>query len=172
MLAGKVIPSPWGQQHAQDPGEGGVGTEATRSAWRRGGDRRVSGSESGGPRGLAEREDEAPCSGQHGPSRATPGARASRPMVGGTDSEPHRAPPTDSVLLLEEQSNPKHMTFHPPRVRKTVRAYTPQIPPPTPTGPQAHPEDTRPADNLSRGKSSYPFVTSQHSQILFSRKGK
>lgn len=36
VVVGKVIPSPWGYTHAQDPGEGSVsGTEAMQNTWKR-----------------------------------------------------------------------------------------------------------------------------------------
>lgn len=126
-----------------------------QSTWKREGERqeRVSGSETDSSQ-LAEREDETPCSRQRAPQRPAQTVQENAKSTGESpngrrnDSQSHRAPPADCVLLLKEQSNPKQMTFHPPR----VQAHAPlRSPLPTPAGPQAHPEDTRPADNLSRG---------------------
>lgn len=167
VVVGKVIPSPWGQQHMHRTQVKAASGQRPCRARGRGKERqeRVSGSETDGSRGASasrpslqnvRTRHRAPGSvrrrGRRRSWRKTPRARASRQPAGGTDSESHRAPPADCVLLLEEQSHPKQMTFHPPRVQKTVRAHAPlRSLRPTPTGPQADPKDTHPADNLSRG---------------------
>lgn len=143
-VVGKVIPSPWGQQRMHGTQVKAASGQRPCRARGRGKERdsRVSGSETTAPAGSVPRPGSQGGRTRHRARggvrrRGRRGRRGQRREHGrvaqrqeARTASPTEPPPAGCVLLLEEPSNPKQMTLHPPRVRKTVRANTPQVPPP------------------------------------------